>query len=72
MYDMKKIQKETTHWNSEDNAKSKRVHASLIMEMVEPEIQRIIENAFEEFFDKVKSLVPDTIPAQGGNDTRPI
>lgn len=67
MFDMKEIQKETMDWNREDNARSRRVHAKVTMNMLDPETEAAVEAAFNEFFDKVKSLVPDTVPAQGGD-----
>ena len=66
MQNIKKIQRETMNWNMEDNAKSPRVNVSMVMDMVDRETQRKLEEAFEEFFNKVTALVPDTTPAQGG------
>lgn len=67
MFDMKEIQKETMDWNREDNARSRRVYAKVTMNMLDPETEAAVETAFNEFFDKVKSLVPETVPAQSGD-----
>lgn len=65
MYDMKRLQKETSHKNGDDDVLTSRVSVVVVMEMVDKEKQSQIETALEEFFEKVKSLVPDDTLAQG-------
>lgn len=66
MYELKEIRKETMNWNEEDNTKTKTVRSIIYMENVEEEIAAVIEKMYNEFFEEIKKLVPDTTPAQAG------
>lgn len=54
-----------TNYHVENSTCSQRVNIQVAMDMLPKEVQKEIENDFNVLFEKIVSLVPNTIPKQG-------
>lgn len=62
---MIRIESEILDWNKDKETESKRVHMSIVMDMLTEKEREAVEQAHQEFLEKVKAIVPDNPPAPG-------